>query len=156
MAIFRSLRVKDKTYVFKFGGNNKLKTPAKAVFSRFLLSDENFFKPTHDVQYKDVDFSKVGKRDTKETEKLFKVFISSYLENKMEETQWDKVDGSAFLKECIDHFENFFVEKDGQLIEIATIDQFLELPEEGWNEIARELYGYARRKDEFTMGESKA
>jgi hypothetical protein len=153
MAIFKTLRVKSKDYTPKFGGNNKLKTPAKAVFARFPLSNENFFKPIDDLQYRDIDFTKLGKKDTKETEKLFKVFISNYLSDKVAETQWVKVDGEAFLKECIDHFENFFIEEDGTLKVIRDVDEFLSLPFEGWNEIARELYDYASTHDEFTMGE---
>ncbi|MDR1469402.1 MAG: hypothetical protein LBT00_08930, partial [Spirochaetaceae bacterium] len=79
MAVFKSLRVKAKEYVFKFCGNEKLKVPAKAVFARFPLPDENFLKKGSDTRYADVDWAKVGKKESKEVEKLFSAFIANYL-----------------------------------------------------------------------------
>jgi hypothetical protein len=153
MAVFKSLRVKSKEYVLKFGGNDKLKSPARAVFARFPQGGENFFKPRHDIQYRDVNFSKVGEKDEKELEKLFNAFLSSWIDDKTAAAQWKKVDAAAFLKECVDHFENFFAAEDGGQREVADVDGLLSLPYEGWSEIARELYEYAREKDEFSMGE---
>jgi hypothetical protein len=78
MAVFKSLRVKSKAYVFKYEGNEKLKEPALAVFVRFPLPDEYFLLNGKDTLYRDVDFKKVGKKDSKEIEKLFAAFLNSY------------------------------------------------------------------------------
>jgi hypothetical protein len=42
MAQFKSLRVKEKEYIFKVFDNEKSDNPAKAIFLRFPLSDELF------------------------------------------------------------------------------------------------------------------
>jgi hypothetical protein len=42
MAVFKSLKVKEKSYIFKVFGNEKSDNPAKAIFRRFPLSDELF------------------------------------------------------------------------------------------------------------------
>jgi hypothetical protein len=154
MAVFKSLRIKSKEYVFRFGGNETLKKPARAVFARFPLPDENFLKPGNDTRYGDVDWKKVGEKDDKEVEKLFSAFAASYISDVMGgAAQFGRVDAPAFLRECVDRFENLFTEADGVKTEIKTVDQFLALPEAAVYEIAKDLYGYAREKEDFTLGE---
>jgi hypothetical protein len=154
MAVFKSMRTKSKKYVFKFGGNEKLKDPARAVFARFPLPDENFLKSGSDARYGDIDWEKVGKKDGKEVEKLFSVFISKYMSDAVGGVlQFSRVDIPAFLRECVDHFDNLFAEQDGAKAEVKTVDDFLLLPEAAVYEIARDLYGYAREKEDFTLGE---
>jgi hypothetical protein len=154
MAVFKSFRAKPKDYVFKFGGNEKLKNPAKAVFARFPLPDENFLKSGSDTRYADVDWEKLGKKEPKEVEKLFSAFIGNYLSDAVGgPLQFSRVDTPAFLRECVDRFENLFAEKDGGQTEVKTVDQFLALPEAAVYEIAKDLYAYAREKEDFTLGE---
>jgi hypothetical protein len=159
MAVFKSLRPKAKEYVFKFGGNEKLENPAKAVFARFPLPDENFLKSGSDTRFGDVDWGKVGKKDQKEVEKLFSAFIASYMGEAMGGAlPFSRVDSHSFLRECVDHFENLYEERDGAgkgavKKEVKTVDQFLALPEAAVYEIAKDLYAYAREREDFTLGE---
>jgi hypothetical protein len=159
MAVFKSLRTKSKEYVFKVFGNENLENPAKAVFARFPLPDENFIKAGSDARFNDVDWEKVGKKDPKETTKLFSVFINNYLSDMGSGfVPFSRVDYRAFLRECVDRFENLYSEEKGKgkKSEIKSVDDFLALPEAAVYEITRDLYAYAREKDDFSMGESKA
>jgi hypothetical protein len=156
MAIFKSLLVKSKEYVFKYGGNEKLKEPARVVFTRFPLPDEYFLKRGEDTLYRDVDFNKVGKKDNKEVEKLFTAFLNSYLTDVVGGVSgaFSRVDGEAFLRECVDHFENLSAEDEsGNKQDIRTINEFLGLPTEAVYDITRDLYDYSRNRDKFTLGE---
>jgi hypothetical protein len=157
MAVFKTLKTKAKEYVFKYGGNEKLKEPARAVFARFPLPDENFLRRGEAERYGDVDFAKIGKKDNKEIEKLFGVFITSYLDDMAGgglPAAFGRVDVPAFLRECVDHFERLWAEDpEGGKREIRTAEEFLTLPVEAVHEIARDLYAYARERDQFTMGE---
>jgi hypothetical protein len=156
MALFKSLRVKSKTYVFEYAGNETLKEPARAVFARFPSPDEYFLRSGEDTRYNDIDFKKVGKKDTKEVGKLFTAFLNSYLTEAAGGVPgvFSRVDGAAFLRECVDHFENLYAEDEGEARrEIKTVDEFLRLPAEAVYDITRDLYNYARNRDRFTMGE---
>ena len=159
MAVFKTLRTKQKEYVFKYGGNGKLAEPARAVFARFPLPDGNFLRRGEAERYGDINFARIGKKDTGEIEKLFGVFINSYLSDMTSglPPAFSRVDVPAFLRECADHFENLRAEDEqGGEREIRTVDDFLTLPAEAVYEIARDLYAYAKERDQFTMGESKA
>jgi hypothetical protein len=157
MAVFKTLRTKAKEYVFKYEGNERLQEPARAVFARFPLPDENFLRRGETDRYSDVNFGKIGKKDTKEIEKLFGVFINSYLADMTAGGMppvFSRVDVPAFVRECVDHFENLRTEDEqGGQKEIRSPDEFLALPAEAVHEIARDLYAYAKERDEFTMGE---
>jgi hypothetical protein len=152
--VCKRFRDKPKHFVFQFGGNEKLKSPAKAVFARFPLPDENFLKSGSDTRYADVDWNKLGKKDPKEVEKLFSAFIANYLSDAVGgPLQFSRVDTPAFLRECVERFENLFTENDGEQTEVKTVGQFLALPEAAVYEIAKDLYAYAREKEDFTLGE---
>jgi hypothetical protein len=143
MAKLKSLRVKEKSYIFKVFGNEKAKNPAKAIFSRFPLSDELF--PT--ASQKNVLESSLIKDfdNTKAKEKLVKHIIDIMIEN----ISANVINYKKFLTECIDHFEDFtYGDK-----EIKTVDDFLTLPEAAVEKIAKDLYFYSKIEDEFTMGE---
>jgi hypothetical protein len=160
MAVFKTLRPKAQDYVFKYEGNERLQDPARAVFARFPLPDENFLRRGETDRYGNVDFGRIGKKDTKEIEKLFGVFINSYLADMVSggvPAAFSRVDVPAFARECVDHFENLWAEDgQGKKRAVKTVDDFLGLPGEAVYEIAKDLYAYARDKDQFTMGESKA
>jgi hypothetical protein len=144
MAILKSLRVKEKNYIFKVFGNEKSNNPAKAIFKRFPLSDELFPMASQknileSSLLKDFDNSQSAK------EKLVKHIIDVMIEN----ISANVFNYQEFLKECIDHFDDFMYGDK----EIKTVDDFLSLPQESAFKIAKDLYFYAKIEDEFTMGE---
>jgi hypothetical protein len=156
MAIFKTLRTKSKDYVFKYEGNEQLKEPARVVFARFPFPDENFFKPHADISYGDIDFKKVGKKDSKEVLRLFEAFIVSYFTDirNIAAGIFTSVDFDAFLRECVEGFENLYAEDEsGNKKDIKSVDNFLSLPSEAVYVIAKDLYQYANIRDEFSMGE---
>jgi hypothetical protein len=144
MAILKSLRVKEKNYIFKVFGNEKSNNPAKAVFARFPLSDELFPMASQ----KNIMESSLLKdfENTQETkEKLVKHIIDVMIEN----ITANRFDHIKFIKECIDHFDDFtYGDK-----EIKTVDDFLTLPSEAVLKISKDIYFYSKIEDEFTMGE---
>jgi hypothetical protein len=144
MAVFKPLKQKEKKYIFKVFGNEKSTNPAKAVFFRFPMSDELFPVASQknileSSSIKDFDNSQEAK------EKLVKTIIDGMIEN-ISSNRFDHV---KFLKECIDHFEDFIYNNK----KIKTIDDFLSLPQEAVQKIAKDLYFYSKIEDEFTMGE---
>jgi hypothetical protein len=144
MAVFKSLKVKEKSYIFKVFGNEKSDNPAKAIFRRFPLSDELF--PV--ASQKNVLESSIVKDfdNTPEAkEKLVKNIIDIMIEN----ITANAFDYERFLNECVDHFEDFMYGKK----EIKTVKDFLSLPAEAVFKIAKDLYFYSKIEDEFTMGE---
>jgi hypothetical protein len=158
MAVFKTLKAKKKEYPLEYGGNAGSADPARAVFARFPLPGETFLRRGADLSYRDIDFAKVGEKDNAELEKLFSVFITGYMDEMMNSAAGDKlfarVDGPAFLRECVDHFESLEAEDEtGGRRAVASVDDFLALPGEAVYGITRELYGYARTQDQFTLGE---
>jgi hypothetical protein len=143
MAIFKTLRQKEKRYVFDFLGNRGDPNPAVCVFARFPLPEENFMPRVKGNVFEGLNFAALGKRDEKEMDK----FISAIMDHFS--ASMAKVDYASFVRECVDHFENFT--SDGR--EIKTADDFCSLSPEMWTVIADDLYRYACQKDEVSMGE---
>jgi hypothetical protein len=144
MAQFKSLKQKEKTYIFKVFGNEKADNPAKAVFLRFPLQDELFPVAS---QKNVLESSVIADFDNtaKAKEELVKHIIDVMIEN-MTANRFDYL---KFINECIDHFEDFdYCEK-----KIKSVKDFLTLPTEAVQKIAKDLYFYSRIEDEFTMGE---
>jgi hypothetical protein len=144
MAVFKALRQKEKVYVFKVFGNEKSSSPATAVFSRFPLQDELF--PV--ASQKNIMESAVIKNfdnSLEAREQLVNHIVNVMIEN-MTANRFDYI---TFVKECIDRFEDFFY---GDTM-IKTVDEFLSLPPEAVQKIAKDLYLYSKVEDEFTMGE---
>jgi hypothetical protein len=144
MAVLKPLRVKDKTYVFKVYGNEKSENPAKAVFSRFPLSDETF--PV--ASQKSIMESSVLK-DFDNTQKAKEQLIKHIIDVMVENISANVFDYQTFLKNCISHFEDFQYGNK----KIKTVDDFLALPQESVFKIAKDLYFYSKIEDEFQMGE---
>jgi hypothetical protein len=146
MAQFKPLRVKEKIYIFKVFGNETSDNPAKAVFARFPMQDELFPVASQksimeSSVIKDFDNSPEAK------EQLVKHIIDVMVENMTN----NRFDYTAFIKECVDHFEDFqYGDK-----EIQSVKDFLTLPPEAVQKIAKDLYFYSKIEDEFTMGEEK-
>jgi len=143
MARFKTLRQKEKRYVFDFLGNRGDQNPAIAVFARFPLPDEKFMPKAGDSVFDGIDPEKIAKKDRDETGKFVSAFMAHFSAN------ITKIDYGYFVRECIDHFENF--ESDGK--EIKTVDDFMSLNIEMRTLIANDCYEYAQKRDEFTMGE---
>jgi hypothetical protein len=144
MSMLKSLRQKEKIYIFKVFGNEKSENPAKAVFLRFPFSDELF--PV--ASQKSIMSSPVIKNfdNTPESKEQLVKHIIDIMVNNMTANRFDHL---TFIKECVDRFEDFFYDKQ----EIKTIDDFLSLPQEAVQKIAKDLYFYSKAEDEFTMGE---
>jgi len=143
MATFKTLKQKDKRYVFDFLGNRSDKSPAAAVFARFPLPEENFMPKAKGNVFEGLDFAKLGKKDEGEIEKFAAAFMDYY------SSSTSKVDYEFFARECFDRFEDFYC--DGK--EIKTVDDFLSLNIEMMTLIAHDCYQYAQGRDEFSMGE---
>jgi hypothetical protein len=144
MAQFKSLKVKEKEYIFKVFENEKTKNPAKAIFRRFPLSDELFPMASQknvleSSLVKDFDNTPEAK------EKLVKHIIDVMVEN----ITANRLDYIGFMEECIDHFEDFMYGEK----KIKTVKDFLTLPPEAVQKIAKDLYFYSKTEDKFTMGE---
>jgi hypothetical protein len=148
MAVFKTLNAKKKEYVFDFLGNRGDPRPARAVFSRFPLPGETFAPNPWTGIFDGVDKGKVAQRDAQELEKLSRAFIANLSPGIV------KIDLDAFVRECIDRFEDFrFVNEDGRTLEIRTADDFLGINRQAMAAIALDCYKYARQEDEFAMGE---
>jgi hypothetical protein len=143
MAKFKTLKIKDKKFVFTAYGNDKLKNPACCVFDHFPQDDEEFFigdrKSLHEM-FKGADAA---------TEKGRQEFIDGFIKQFVKNVQNGRLDHAAFLRECVSEFCDF--EYNGK--NIKTADDFLKLPEDAVKHISNELYIYAKREDEFSMGE---
>jgi hypothetical protein len=144
MAVFKTLRQKEKSYVFKVFGNEKSDNPARAVFFRFPLPDE-MFPAASQKNVLESSFVKDFDNTPEAREKLVKRVVDAMIEN----IAAGRFDHGRFIKECIDHFENFFYGEK----EIKTAEDFFSLPPEAVQKIAGDLYFYAKTEDEFTMGE---
>jgi len=148
MAVFKTLNAKKKEYAFDFLDNRKDPRPAKAVFSRFPLPGETFIPGPGATLFDGLDIGKVAVRDAGELEKLSRAVVAFLSVNAA------KIDFVAFLRECIDRFEDFrFVDEEGRSREIKTVDDFLGINRQAMATIAMDCYEYARREDEFSMGE---
>ncbi|MDR1390670.1 MAG: hypothetical protein LBJ31_11935 [Treponema sp.] len=148
MAIFKTLRQKDRRYVFDFLGNRKDPNPAVCVFARFPQPDENFMPNPKGTVFKGINLEKLSKGNNGELERFTSAFMEHFSANMA------KVDYAAFIRECVEHFENFnFESPEGEKSEIKTVEEFLLANPELWAPIARDCYKYAQERDEFALGE---
>jgi hypothetical protein len=143
--MLKSLRVKEKSYIFKVFDNEKSDNPAKAIFRRFPLQDELF--PV--ASQKNVLESSLVK-DFDNTQEAKEKLVKSIIDVMVENITANRFDYERFLNECIDHFEDFMYGNK----KIKSVDDFLkEIPQEAVQKIAKDLYFYSKIEDEFTMGE---
>jgi hypothetical protein len=144
MAQFKTLRQKEKDYIFKVFGNEKSKKPARTIFSRFPMQDE-LFPVASQKSIMESSIIKDFDNSTNAKEQLVKQIIDIMVDN-MTANRFDYI---SFVKECIDHFEDFMYGNK----EIKSVKDFLTLPSEAVQKIAKDLYFYSKTEDEFTMGE---
>ena len=143
MARFKTLRQKEKRYVFDFLGNRADPNPAAVVFARFPLPDESFMPRAKSSVFDGIDFSLVGKKNGKEIDRLISAFMDHFT------SSISSVDHDYFARECFERFEDFHC--DGK--EIRTVDDFLSLNVEMRTLIAHDCLEYAKIRDEFSLGE---
>ena len=146
MAVLKSIKQKEKIYIFKAFDNDKSESPAIFIFSRFPFADE-LFPLAKQKNILDSDFVKSFDNTQKSKEKLVEHIINTMIDNITN----NRINYNLFLKECIDHIENLIYDNK----EIKTINDFLDLPQEAVQKIAQELYLYAKTEDEFSIEEKK-
>jgi hypothetical protein len=144
MSVLRSLRVKEKEYIFKSFKNDKTKNSAKAIFLRFPFADE-LFPLASQKNILESSLLKDFDNSPKSKEQLVKHIIDEMIKN----ISANVFDYKRFLNECICKFVN--LECDGK--EIKTVDDFLTLPQSAVEIIAKELYNYSKEEEKFEMGE---
>jgi hypothetical protein len=147
MVVLKSIRQKEKEYIFKSFGNDKSESPAKVIFKRFPFLDEAFpFANQKNV----LDSSIVKNFDNslKAKEKLVEHIINTLIDN----ITANRINYELFLKECVLGFENLVYNDK----EVKTVKDFLDLPQDAVQRIAQELYVYAKKEEEFTIEEKKS
>jgi hypothetical protein len=146
MAVLKSLKQKDKNYIFSSYGNNKSDNPAVAVFNRFPLSDE-VFPLANQKSIMESELIKNFDNSQKAKELLVQHIVNILIDN----ITANRINYLKFIEECVNHFENLIYEDK----EIKTIKDFLTLPQEAVETIAKELYAYSKIQDEFTIEQKK-
>jgi predicted methyltransferase MtxX (methanogen marker protein 4) len=144
MAKLKSLRVKDKVFIFTSYGNNLDKKPAKIIFNRFPFGNETFARIDKKNIFEGVELEKINEEDAQKraTENM----VNNYIDNIMA----GNIDYRRFFEECVDRFDDFEYDQS----KVVTVNDFWQiLPADAAMTIAAEAYTYAMRKDEFTMGE---
>jgi hypothetical protein len=147
MAKLKSLRLKSKEFVFKAFGNADEENPAKIIFTRFPIIGESFTPIDKKNIFDGVNFDDISKRElqSKISDNLVKSFMDNF--------SLGKTDYKQFFKECIDSFRDF---EYGDC-KVLTVDSFWQiLPQDAAFAIAQEVFEYASKRDEFTMGNLSA
>jgi len=143
MAILKSLKPKEKEFIFSSWGNDLEKNPCKIIFSKFPDLGESYTTAEKKYLFKGVDL----KNDLEES------IINKLTNNFIDNLKAGRINYKSFFKDCVLGFKDFFYDKN----EIITIDDFWEkIPFDCAYVIAQEAYVYAMKREEFTMGESNA
>lgn len=146
MAILRSIKQKDKNYVFNSFGNSNNENPAVAVFNRFPLSEE-VFPLANQKSILESELIKSFDNTQKAKEQLVQYIVNVLIDN----ITANRINYNKFLEECVDHFDNLIFDDR----EIKTVKDFLTLPQEAVEKIAKELFIYSKTEDEFTIEQKK-
>jgi len=145
MAKLKSLKPKNKEFVFTSYGNDKEEVPAKIIFSRFPLPMENFTTVDKKDLFKGIDVDGISKKELQS--KIADKIVESFLSN----LNAGNADFRQFFSECVDGFKDLEYE-DKKIITPADFWQML--PQDAAHTIASEAYEYAMEREEFTMGNS--
>jgi len=145
--ILKSLKQKSKSFIFKSFGNYESDEPAKIIFSRFPMPDEQF--PAGNQKsvldsgaFKNLDDSQESKES----------LVDNIIENMVSNIMSNRTDYKRFFTECVERIEDLVYES----AQIKTAEDFFKyLPEEASFAIAQEAYGYAREADRFTADYKK-
>jgi len=140
--ILKPLRQKSKTFIFRSFDNHDSDEPAKIIFTRFPMPNEDY-PMAEQKAVLDSDIMKSLDNSPEFRETLVDHMINTMVSNIMA----GKVDYRRFFNECVERIEDLTY--DGR--EIKTIDDFYNhLPEEASFTIAQEAHAYAKEADRFT------
>ena len=144
MAKIKSLKLKNKEFIFKSFGNDGDINPAKIIFNRFPRPTELFAPIDKKYTFEGIDITKIQEIEVQNL--IIERIVNSFVEN----TAKGSVDYKAFFEECVDGFKDLEYEKS----KIVTASDFFQiLPPDAAYTIAKEAYEYASERDEFTVGE---
>jgi len=116
--------------------------PAKIIFSRFPMPDENYPAGSQ-KQVLDSGIFKMLDDSPESRETLVDHIINNMVEN----ITANRIDYKRFFYECVERIENLTY--DGN--DIKTVDDFFKcLPEEASFTIAQEAHDYAKEADIFS------
>ena len=140
--VLKSLKQKNKSFIFKSFGNYESDEPAKIIFSRFPLPNEDY-PAGNQKQVLDSNIFKTLD-DTPESKETL---VDHIINNMIENITANRIDYKRFFTECVGRIEDLVYES----VQIKTVEDFFKyLPEEASFTIAQEAYGYAREADQFT------
>jgi len=145
--ILKSLKQKSRDFTFGSFGNTESENPARIIFSRFPLPDENF--PVAN-QKKVMDSSVLKNLD--ESIQSREALVDHIIENMVENMMANKIDLRRFFDECVERVDSLIY--DGREVKTAG-DFFAILPTEASHAIAQEAYLYATERDVFEAEDKK-
>ena len=144
MAKLKSLRLKDKVFVFTSYGNDKDANPAKIIFNRFPFGNETFARLDKKGIFEGIDLEKITEKDVQK--KVADEIVNNFIDN----VTAGNIDYKQFFQECVDRFDDFEYDRS----KITTVNDFFQiLPPDAAETIAGEAYRYAQEKDEFSFSE---
>ena len=145
--VLKSLKQKNKSFVFKSFGNYESDNPAKIIFSRFPLPDESF-PAGNQKSVLDSGVFKTLDDSPESRESLVDHIIESMISNIAN----NRIDYKRFFNECVEGIENLTYDNN----HIKTVDDFFKhLPVEAAFAIAQEAYLYAKEADQFVADYKK-
>ena len=140
--ILKSLKQKEKNFIFKSFNNMESDEPAKIIFLRFPMPDENY-PAGNQKQVLDSGIFKTLDDSPESREALVDHIINNMVDN----LTANRIDYKRFFNECVERIENLTY--DGN--DIKTVEDFFKhLPEEAAFTIAMEAHEYAKEADMFT------
>jgi len=145
--ILKSLKQKSKSFIFKSFNNYESENPARIIFSRFPMPDEQF--PMAD-QKSVLDSSAFKTLDDSHESK--ESLVDHIINNMVSNIMSNRIDYKRFFNECVEGIEDLTY--DGKDIKTAD-DFFRHLPDEASFTIAQEAYLYAKEADQFTADYKK-
>ena len=145
--ILKSLKQKNREFIFRSFDNMESDNPAKIIFSRFPLPDENY-PAGNQKQVLDSNIFKTLD-DTQESKETL---VDHIINNMIENITANRIDYKRFFTECVERIEDLAF--DGKDIKTAS-DFFDCLPKEASFAIAQEAHAYAKEADLFTAESKK-
>jgi len=147
MALLKSIKMKDKTFIFNCFGNSETDNPVKVHFKRFPMVDEIY-------PYADLDplleSDAVKNFDgSKESQNKMLTYILTTISKNADS---NRIDFKKFFNDCVESFSDFVFDDK----EIKTVKDFFDfVPDHAIFMIAMDCYLYAKEIDMFQMDEKK-
>jgi len=145
--VLKSLKQKSRNFIFKSFDNMESDNPAKIIFSRFPLPDENFPAGNQKSVLDSGAFRTLD--DSPESRESL---VDHIIENMISNIANNRIDYERFFNECVEKIEDLVY--DGHDIKSAD-DFFRHLPDEASFTIAQEAYAYAKEADQFIASSDK-